>query len=202
MLKTLYTIGYSGFSIDDFVNILKKYGVNALIDVRSNPFSSYFSAYNKEQLEKKLNSQHIYYRNYPKEFGARQKERHFYTSDGYLDFELFTASSAYNQGYLEIEDGLKRDYVFVFMCSEKDPIDCHRAIMISKTFKDNGYSILHLLPDKNPISQVDVENRLLDKYFPNRDQLSIFEDQKNDDDLILEAYRKRNADIGCHIEEV
>ena len=201
VVETLYTIGYSGFNVNDFVNILKKYGVNVLIDVRSNPFSSYFSAYNKELLEQALKSHNIYYRNYAKEFGAQQTESRFYTPQGYLDFEMFTASPIYNDGYHKIEDGLKRDYVFAFMCAEKDPIDCHRSIMISKTFNDNGYSILHLLPNKNPISQLDIEDRLLNKYFPNRDQLSMFEEQTGNNNLISEAYRKRNADIGHHIEE-
>jgi len=201
VLKTLYTIGYSGFNVDDFVDILKKYGINVLIDVRSNPFSAYFSAFNKEQLENTLKSKHIFYRNYAKEFGAQQPERSFYTPQGYLDFEKFTTSQVFNEGYHKIENGLKQDYIFAFMCAEKDPIDCHRSIMISKTFKDNGYTVLHLLPNINPISQVDIEDRLLNKYFPDRDQLSLFDERKSDSNLISEAYKKRNADIGYHIEE-
>jgi hypothetical protein len=100
-----------------------------------------------------------------------------------------------------IEDGLKHEYSFAFMCAEKDPIDCHRSIMISKTFSDNGYGILHLIPDNEPASQFDIEERLLNKYFPDRDQLSIFLEQKSNTELISEAYRKRNADIGYHIGE-
>jgi len=200
--KILYTIGYSGFSVPDFIDVLKRYRINVIIDVRSTPFSSYFSAYNKEHLERLLKSHHIYYRNYAKEFGAQQIERRFYTAQGYLDFELFTASDIYHHGYQKIEDGLKQEYVFAFMCAEKDPMDCHRSIMVSKTFNDHGYSVLHLLPAKNPVSQVDIEERLLDKYFPDRDQLSLLSEQKDENELITEAYRKRNAEIGYHIEEV
>lgn len=202
MSKTLYTIGYSGFKANDFIDVLVKYGVNVLIDVRSNPYSSYFSEYNKEQLIMELKPKNIHYRNYANEFGAQQTERRFYTPQGYLDFEIFTASDSYNKGYRKIEDSLRKEYNIAFMCAEKDPIDCHRSIMISKTFADNGYAILHLIPDKRPVSQNDIEERLLNKYFPSRNQLSFFIGQKNDNELLTDAYRKRNADIGHHIEEV
>jgi len=199
--NTLYTIGYSGFNVNDFIGILKKYGVNVLIDVRSNPFSSYFPKYNKDRIIHTLKSNNIHYRSYAKEFGAQQSERRFYTPQGYLDFEVFTASDMYNTGYRRIEDSMKQDYVIAFMCAEKDPIDCHRSIMISRTYNDNGYEVLHLLPDKNPISQIDIEERLLDKYFPDRDQLSFFAGQKNNSELVSESYRRRNTDIGYYIGE-
>jgi len=199
--KTLYTIGYSGYNVSDFVDVLKRNGVNALIDVRSNPFSTHFPIYNKEILEHTLKASNIHYRNYASEFGAQQSERCFYSPQGYLDFENFTMSDKYIHGYRRIEDGLMKEYTFALMCSEKDPIDCHRSIMISKTFSDNGYSVLHLLPNNEPMTQLDIEERLLNKYFPNRNQLSFFSENLSVSDLITESYRKRNADIGYYIGE-
>jgi len=202
MQKTLYTIGYAGYNTNDFIDVLKRYSINALIDVRSNPFSSHFPVYNMDILEQTLKRNNIHYRSYANEFGAQQPERCFYTPQGYLDFEIFTASEKYNHGYQRIEDGLMKDYVFALMCSEKDPMDCHRSIMISKTFNDNGYSVHHLLPDNKFMTQLDVEKRLLNKYFPNRDQISFFAEQRSDNELITESYRKRNADIGYYLGEV
>ena len=72
MTKTLYTIGYSGFLVEEFIDALKKNNINAVIDVRSSPYSQFFSDYNKEPLEKTLKKEGIFYRNYSKEFGARQ----------------------------------------------------------------------------------------------------------------------------------
>lgn len=201
MHKTLYTIGYSGFSIDSFISTLQMQSINVIIDVRSNPYSSHFTAYNKEQLKQVLSSNGIYYRNYAKEFGAQQTNRGFYTPHGYLNFEVFSNSDLFGDGYRKIEDGIKQQFTFALMCAEKDPIDCHRSIMISKTFKDNGYDVLHLMPDNKQQSQKDIEERLLNKYFPKRDQLSLFSEQRDNYELINEAYRKRNADIGYHIGE-
>ena len=196
----LYTVGYSGFNTGDFLSLLSRYSINVLIDVRSNPFSSRFSDYNKPQLECLLKQNHIHYYNYDKEFGARQPEQRFYQQYGFLDFEMFASSENYNQGYRKIETGLKKNYIVALMCSEKDPMDCHRAIMISRTFNENGHSVLHLSPDKNPITQAEIEKRLLNKYFPDRNQSSLFEDPESDEVLISKAYRMRNADIGFRIE--
>ena len=71
----VYTIGYSGFpEIDEFIAILQSFKINVLIDVRSSPYSSYYDAYNKENIEATLKKAGIYYRNYAREFGARQEK--------------------------------------------------------------------------------------------------------------------------------
>lgn len=74
MVNIVYTIGYSGFSIDDFVANLKKHNISLVVDVRSSPFSHYFPEYNKDSLEVCLKTHGIYYRNYADEFGARQSK--------------------------------------------------------------------------------------------------------------------------------
>jgi len=201
MLNTLYTIGYSGYTIDDFIDVLKKHGINALVDVRSNPFSSYYSAYNRDILSRSLNSNKIHYRSFASEFGAQQSEHCFFASQGYLDFDLYTTSDMYINGYRKIEEGLKRNHSIALMCAERDPIDCHRSIMVARTYHNNDYTILHLLPNSAPMTQFDIEERLLNKYFPTRDQFSVFTAQRSDIELISESYRKRNADIGYRTVE-
>ncbi len=82
VVDTIYSIGYSGFLISDFISTLQKNKITLLVDVRSQPYSQYFSDYNKENLEQILKSKGIYYRSYAKEFGARQDERKYYSSEG------------------------------------------------------------------------------------------------------------------------
>ena len=50
-MKTIYTIGYSGFSLESFKNVLLKNRISCVIDVRSNPVSNYFQDYNSNNLE-------------------------------------------------------------------------------------------------------------------------------------------------------
>lgn len=60
---TLYTIGYSGFSLADFLALLKK-GISLVVDVRSQPHSRYYTDYAKEALSRTLKGEGLYYRNY------------------------------------------------------------------------------------------------------------------------------------------
>ncbi len=77
MVDTVFTIGYSGFQINDFISTLRKNGISVIIDVRSLPYSRHYSDYNKENLRSVLLKYGIYYRNYASEFGARQNERKY-----------------------------------------------------------------------------------------------------------------------------
>jgi len=195
MIKTVYTIGYAGFKINDFIEELHKYGINLVVDVRSKPYSQYFSEYNKEKLEELLKDAKVFYRNYADEFGARQTNNSYFTH-GYMDFELFSQSDSFLNGFDKIEKNIEKGYTPVLMCAEKDPFNCHRAILVSRAFSLTGYNVKHLLPNNEIITQSDLEKRLLDFYFPKRYQLSLVDEAKSDDELIIEAYKKRNQEIG------
>ena len=200
MKNTIYSIGYAGFSRDSFIEELKKYRISVLIDVRSSPFSSFHSEYNKDALETVLKNNGIYYRNYVKEFGARQDDFKLYSSEGYLDFEKVAKSRDFQNGVSKLCNSIEQGYTPVLMCAEKDPIDCHRAILVSRAFYESGCNVVHLLPENKTCTQEDLNNALLERYFPDRDQFSLF-GNADEDELIKEAYRKRNSEIGYRIEE-
>ncbi len=197
VIDVLYTIGYSGYKIENFLEEIKKHGISTIIDVRSNPYSQYYVDYNKEVLNDFLTKNRIYYRNYAKEFGAQQKNPAYYSTRGYLDFNKFVQSDDFLNGVEKLKNGMLKGYHFALMCAEKDPIDCHRTIMITREFSKLGYKIIHLLPTGDEQSQDDIELRLLNHYFPNRDQVNLFEDQLlSRHELITLAYEKKNAEIG------
>ncbi|MCI5739678.1 MAG: DUF488 domain-containing protein [Ruminococcus sp.] len=201
MVNTVYTIGYSGFSIDDFVATLKSRNVSLVVDVRSSPFSKYFPEYNKDALEICLKTQGIYYRNYANEFGARQSDQKYYCKAGYLDFEVFSKSAPFLQGIKKLCNSMEQNYTFALMCAEKDPICCHRAILVARAFFERGYNVVHLLTNGNTITQKEINTRLIEKYYPNRDQMTFFDTPQDDDMLLKAAYRKQNAEIGYRLEE-
>jgi uncharacterized protein (DUF488 family) len=200
MVDVLYTIGYTGYKIENFLSEINSHTISAVIDVRSSPFSKYHSSYNQKALEAFLGRHEIHYRNYANEFGARQKNRAFYSSGGYLDFDVFTRSDEFLSGVEKLKEGMNKGFTFVLMCAEKDPLDCHRTIMVAREFHKLGFIIVHLLPQKKQ-SQDDIENRLLERYFPDRNQLTLFENEDlNNQDMIDQSYRKRNAEIGYKME--
>ena len=201
VVNTIYSIGYSGFSIDDFLAALKKHNVAAVIDVRSRPFSSYFSNYDKGALEPVLKKRGVFYRNYAREFGAQQDDRRYYSAEGYLDFERFAKARPFLEGVDKLRAGMERDYTFALMCAEKRPIDCHRAILVSHAFFDLGYNVIHLMPNGEMVTQAELNGQLLEKYYPDRNQLTLFDEPTDDASLLKLAYRRRNAEIGHRMTE-
>ena len=197
MNNLLFTIGYSGFSINEFIETLKNYSINVVIDVRSVAYSERYPTYNKDSLKEVLNANGILYRNYAKEFGARQDDPRFYNQDGYLDFELFSRSEQFKSGVEKIVKGCKLGYQFALMCAEKRPIQCHRAILVSRAFYNLGFSVIHFLPENKYTTQEMLENELLDMYFPQRGQIDLFSSEvKSDEEYINSAYRMQNKKIG------
>lgn len=199
MIDTLFTIGYSGFKIVDFLSTLKMYNITLVVDVRSLPYSQYYSDYNKDKLSAILNGSGIYYRNYILEFGARQEDKHYYPN-GYLDFEMFSKSKNFITGVDKLKKAMEHDYSFALMCSEKDPINCHRAILVSRAFHNAGYQVIHLLPDGKTTTQSELEERLLNIFFPERNQINLFLPNLTTEEYIVEAYKKQNEIIGYSME--
>ena len=200
MMETVFTIGYAGFSPDAFVQTLHARQITVLIDVRSEPHSQYHLEYNKELIAKRLKKEHILYAHFAKEFGARQDNPAYYPN-GYLDFELFAASEAFQNGVRRVVRGMEQGYRFTLMCAEKDPAQCHRAILAARAFHEAGYPVVHLLPNGETQTHEELENRLLNRYFPDRDQMTLFGGCQTREEYLKDAYRRRNAEIGYAPED-
>ena len=194
----LYTIGYAGFpEVSSFIAALVANGVDTVVDVRSSPYSAYYKQYDKEAIHLSLAQNGIHYGSFAEEFGARQ-ENPLYHSNGYLDFERYILSEQFLSGVSRVADGISRGYSPALMCAEKNPIDCHRAIMVSRVFYEQGFEVRHILADGSCMTQSELEEELLGLYYPDRDQASIF-GNKPDIDLVKDAYRKQNEKIGYRL---
>ncbi len=200
-METVYTIGYTAFDLSDFIKVLKQYKISCLIDVRSIPKSSYYKDFDDTNLSILLKNNGILYRNYKQEFGARQENNKFYNDKGYLDFTAFSKSKQFNDGIDKIRKAQKMGYVVCLMCAEKDPINCHRTILIARNLDKQGFCVKHILSNKQSCDQKEIDKRLLDNFFPNRDQVSLFnENNLSDEQILEEAYRLKNEEIGFRLE--
>lgn len=189
----VYTIGYTNYSVDELINILKKYKINRLIDVRSKPFSSYHREYNKPMLKSILDQHNIEYINY-EGFGAFQEDRKYYTK-GLLDFNKYIKSESFLSGVKAVKIGLENKDKFMLMCAEKDPITCHRSIMISRGMKRAGIDVVHVL-DGELESHRCLEERMVLEYFPKTQQLSLFENKELAyNEKLKISYREKNLEI-------
>ncbi len=141
----LFTIGHSQHDIEYFIKMLRKYNVNYVLDVRSTPYSKYAEQYNRENIEKYISRNGIRYSFMGKFFGARPSEKELYCAEGYLDFERVRKSERFIKGFNNVMLGLQRGYNIAFMCTEKDPFDCHRAIMVARAFDLAGQIKFYLI---------------------------------------------------------
>lgn len=160
MENTLFTIGYGDRSLKEFITLLNKYRINALCDVRSMPFSRYNPSFNKDRLENELKKSGIKYVFLGAELGGRPDDLEVYV-DGKVNYELVSKTDKFKHGLKRINDALNLNYIPALMCAEKDPILCHRTMLITKHFKSNGVFIKHII-DKNKIeTNSEFENRLV-----------------------------------------
>ncbi len=159
MANKLYTIGYASFSIEDFIDTLKKYDIDALVDVRSAPYSKFKPEFKKDTLNKALTDNNISYIFLGKLVGARVEDSSCYV-DGKLNYCLLKETDNFQTGISRILNGMK-DYRIALMCAEKDPITCHRTFLICRTLDSPPISILHILGDASLEEHFDTEKRLL-----------------------------------------
>ena len=196
MDNMIYTIGYTAFTIDEFIKQLKSLNINCLIDVRTTPIASdFYKIYSKQSLQPLLKEHDILYMNFDKEFGARQPEEEFYKKYRYLDFEAFIQSDLFLSGVKRLKKGCELGNRIALMCAEKDPINCHRAIMVARGLKNNDLKVAHILATGELETHESLEERLVDTWFPNRKQLGLFE-QQSFESYLQQAYRQQNAKIG------
>lgn len=200
MPATIFTIGYSGFTVGEFVDALIAHGVGAVFDVRSCPFSHYRPEFDAPAIEKTLAEAGIDYRNCAREFGARQEGREFYADEGFMIFGKFAASSQFRDGVNMVLEVMS-ERVPALMCAEKDPVNCHRAILVAREFHKLGCRVVHLMPGGDTFTQEDLERELLDMYFPDRRQVDLFTGWRSDDELIADAYKLQNEIIGWRLTE-
>lgn len=202
-MPKLYTIGHSLHSIDQFIELLNSHDINCIVDVRSTPYSKFSPQFNINEFKKFLNINRKYYIFMGEEFGARRSESSLYDINGLLDFEKVIKSTFFQAGIKRVKSGLNKGYKIAFMCTEKDPLDCHRSILVGRAFHDEKFEVLNIHEDGSVENQNDLEERLLNLYFPERNQTNIFdilEGEKSKEELVIEAYRLRNKDIGYKIE--
>jgi uncharacterized protein (DUF488 family) len=151
--KYFYTIGHSNKETRVLIDLLNKYDIDLLIDVRSYPFSQHNPQFNKQNIEKELLAKGIDYLFLGNCLGGRPKDPTCYKGGeiptskvNYLDVVDYIEVSKrdwYNNG-IEMLLSKARTNRVAIMCSEEDPNRCHRHHLIAKTLLDKGFAIKHI----------------------------------------------------------
>ncbi|HEX9429468.1 MAG TPA: DUF488 domain-containing protein [Candidatus Bathyarchaeia archaeon] len=181
MSQELYTIGHSTHPLSQFLDLLVKHGISAICDVRSNPYSRLYPQFNRESLQKELALHNIAYVFLGEELGARSSDSSCYEG-GKVQYNRLAATDAFRRGIERVKKGIQR-YRVALMCAEKDPLTCHRTILVCRHLKAPDVSIRHIL-DNGRIEPHEASERRLIKLV-GVEQGDLFQDFR---ELLERAY--------------
>jgi uncharacterized protein (DUF488 family) len=191
MPDTLYTIGHSNHPIERFIALLSQHGVTAVCDVRSNPYSRYNPHFDREALKASLESNGIAYVFLGKELGARSDDPSCYLY-GKVQYTKLAQTALFRSGLQRVRDGMK-SYTIALMCAEKEPLDCHRTILVSRQLAESGIRIDHIHEDGRLEPHADALVRLAHSLKLRESQLNFF---RSPEDLFADAYALQEKRIG------
>ena len=158
----IYTIGYSCFTIDSFISLLKKHQITAIADVRSMPYSQFKPEFNREALINYLRKENLVYVFLGDHCGARIDAPECYVNRR-ADYKLISKHAKFQEGMARLNKGMQK-YKIALLCAEKDPITCHRTILICRNLRSIDIQILHLWDDGTVEEHRAAEKRLMKLY--------------------------------------
>ena len=191
-MNPVFSIGHSLHEIDALIELLRRHGIAAVADVRSSPYSKHLPHFSRSELQRALNGAGIQYVFLGKELGARRDERDCYV-DGQAKYELIAKLPAFTDGIKRVLTGAER-MTLCLLCAEKDPITCHRTVLVSRELARLGLDVKHILADGRLETHEDAQKRMMleEGFVPG--QMDIFGGSDDSASLAL-AYEKRGLKI-------
>lgn len=179
MAQEVYTVGHSTHPIERFIELLLRNQIQVVADVRSSPFSKFNPQFNRNELQESLRQAGIRYVFLGKELGARSDDPTCYVADK-VQYDRLAKTALFQSGLDRVIEGASKFRV-ALMCAEKDPLDCHRTILVARELIKKGLAIIHVLdsgarePHEESIKRlVTALGMSLDDMF--RSQQEIFDD--------------------------
>jgi uncharacterized protein (DUF488 family) len=172
---TIFTVGHSTSEYEQFLAMLRTVDIDAIADVRSSPFSRYNPQFNRESLRGDLARDGIAYVFLGEQLGGRPRNPRYY-SNGVADYERMATAEEFEQGLARVIEGARK-FRLALMCSESDPLDCHRCLLVGRALANRGVDVKHVLPEGRVEDQAEIEEKLLalegrdaDDFFASREE--------------------------------
>ena len=190
-MTPLFTIGHSTHEFPRFHALLQQHGIEIVADVRSRPFSR-LPWFCRPSLEKELKENGIRYVFLGTELGARRDERECYIGDR-VDYDRIAKAPLFQKGLERLKVGVSKGRI-ALMCAEKDPLDCHRTILVCRYAKEFS-DVSHIHADGKLESHERAEIRLLTRY--HEDAYDLFRSRI---EQLNQAYKRRGEEI-AYVEQ-
>jgi uncharacterized protein (DUF488 family) len=186
----IYTIGHSNHPIERLVALLQQHQIEALADVRSNPYSRFNPQFNRERLQASLDAGGIRYVFLGEELGARSKDPACYDENGRVSYVKLAATPLLRRGLQRLQTGMQQHRIAI-MCAERDPLECHRTILVTRELEKMGIPVTHILHDGSLEPNHSAMTRLAADL-----KLASTDLFRSPEELIQDAYDRQGARMG------
>lgn len=150
----------NSFSAEAFLGLLRQHRVDAVADVRSSPFSRFNPQFNRALLDQFLKANGVQYVFLGRELGARTEDRSCY-EHGRVQYERLAQTPLFQSGLERIREGAAR-FRIALMCAEKEPLECHRTLLVARALASRGVPVIHIHADGRLETHEAAMERLLD----------------------------------------
>ena len=189
--KVVLTIGHSKHSQETFLALLRRHAITVLADVRSAPYSRFNPHFNRKALESSLESIGIEYVFLGRALGGRPDDPSCY-EEGRVRYDRLARTPLFREGLQRVLNDAGRERI-ALMCAEKEPLDCHRAILVGRNLVERGVAVAHILADGSLELHDETMDRLLDSAGLPREDLLQSREQLIEEALALRERRIAHA---------
>ena len=188
MHDAIWTVGHSTHPVERLIGILQQHGVTAVADVRSQPYSRVNAQFNREAFRDALRRAGLAYVFLGAELGARASDPTVYV-EGRVEYGRLARTAPFLEGIARLRRGVGTHRIAI-LCAEKDPLRCHRGILISRHLAEVGIVVRHILSNGTSESHDEALARLLSEV--GLGDSDLFQRRE---DLVALAYGRRGNEI-------
>ncbi|MCY4504155.1 MAG: DUF488 domain-containing protein [Alphaproteobacteria bacterium] len=163
------TIGHSTHTLKAFITLLQMHDVTAVADIRSAPYSRFNPQFNREPFAESLSVEGIRYVYLGNVLGGRSEDPSCY-KDGRICYDRVAATESFKSGLVRVVHGADK-YRIALMCAEKEPLDCHRTLLVSRALDEQSVDVAHIHADGRVEPHSEAMDRLLDLQRLHREDL-------------------------------
>lgn len=174
--KLIFTIGHSNQDSQRFLQLLTNNLIQILVDVRSSPHSRFASQFDVKNLKKALSNKGIKYLYMGSELGGKPSDPFMYDKEGHALYHLMAQSPLFLRAVQRLLKGLE-SYRIAVMCSEEDPSECHRHLLIGRVIRQHGVEVVHIRADGRVQTDEQLEKARAQESIASP-QLAMFSEQK------------------------
>ena len=172
MDTSLFSIGHGNKKVDVFLQELRSFNIDYLVDVRSKPYSKFNPHFNQNELQYFLKKHNIKYLFLGDLIGGLPDDKSCYDENGKVDYQLLKDKDFFKQGLNRLITAHNKNLKVAIMCSETNPQECHRSKLIGKELLKYGIDINHIIKKNNFKTQSEL-NRELFGLFANNDDFHL-----------------------------